>query len=87
MRGDAAIVGIPPVVSVASAAILLQIAFMYLFTAFSKCNYLWFEGKALESVFQNPLFTRPLAEWFANYPTLLGGLTHGTLVLELAARR
>ncbi len=73
-----------PVVSVASAAILLQIAFMYLFTAFSKCNYLWFEGKALASVFQNPLFTRPLAEWLANYPTLLGGLTHGTLVLELA---
>ncbi|MHB0959103.1 MAG: HTTM domain-containing protein [Pirellulaceae bacterium] len=80
-RGDRA--GSAPVVSVASAAILLQIGFMYFFTGFSKCNYLWLEGKALESVFQNPLFTRPLGEWFASYPTLLGWLTRGTLVLEL----
>ncbi|MCU0961241.1 MAG: HTTM domain-containing protein [Pirellulaceae bacterium] len=71
------------VVNCASAAILLQIAFMYWFTGFSKCNYLWFEGRALESVFQNLLFTRPLGQWLLGFPWLLQVLTIGTLVLEL----
>ncbi len=71
------------VLSVASAAILLQVAFMYLFTAFSKCNYLWFGGDALESVFRNPMFTRPLGAWLVQFPLLLKGMTHLTLVLEL----
>ncbi len=72
-----------PILSVASGAVLIQIAFMYFFTAFSKCNYLWFEGRALESVFTNPLFTRPLGVWFAQFPQALKALTFATLVLEL----
>ena len=72
-----------PTVSVASAAILVQVAFMYFFTAISKCNYLWLEGRALESVFMNPLFTRPLGAWFGQFAFALKGLTVTTLVLEL----
>lgn len=75
--------GAEPVLSVATAALLVQVAFMYFFTGLSKCNDLWFAGQALESVFRNPLFARPLGAWFAQFPRFLQWLTYGTLVLEL----
>jgi hypothetical protein len=73
-----------PQLSVASAAMMLQVAFMYFFTACSKCNDLWYSGQALESVFANELFVRPIGVWMAQFPGLLTWLTYGTLVLELA---
>ncbi len=73
-----------PVISIASAAIMLQIAFMYLFTGCSKCNELWFSGRALEAVFSNELFVRPMGIWLLQFSSLLKILTYGALVLELA---
>lgn len=72
-----------PIVSVASAAMMLQLAFMYFFTGCSKCNDMWFSGKALESIFANEMFVRPLGVWMQQFPGFLELLTYGTLVLEL----
>jgi hypothetical protein len=73
-----------PYVSVASAAMMLQVAFMYFFTGCSKCNDLWFSGQALQSVLANQMFVRPMGVWLAQFPWVLTFLTYGTLVLELA---
>jgi hypothetical protein len=77
-------IGDGPYVSVASAAMMLQVAFMYFFTGCSKCNDLWFSGQALQSVFANEMFVRPLGVWMSQFAWLLTLLTYGTLILELA---
>ena len=69
--------------SVATAAILVQVAIVYLFSAFHKWNDIWLGGSALERVFQYQLWSRPLGRVLLEYPTLLHGLTWATLGLEL----
>lgn len=70
-------------VSAGTAAILLQMAMMYLFTGFSKCNDLWYSGSALDIGLSIDRITRPLGHLLAGYPWLTSLLTRGTLVVEL----
>jgi hypothetical protein len=69
--------------SVATAAVLLQMAVMYLFTGFSKCNDVWFSGSALDIGLSNDRLARPLGHILAGYPWLTSLLTRGTLIAEL----
>jgi len=69
--------------SVATAAVLLQMAIMYLFTGFSKCNDVWYSGAALDIGLSNDRLARPLGHLLAGYPWLTSMLTRGTLVAEL----
>lgn len=71
--------------SVATAAVLLQIVFMYFMTGLSKCNDVWFTGQALSNTFGFSLLARPAGQWLLRFPTLLQGLTWFTLAIELAA--
>jgi len=71
-----------PELSVASAAILLQMALMYFFSAITKTNSQWLHGEALAGIFQNDFFASPRAAWLLPFPRLLALLTWGTLLLE-----
>jgi hypothetical protein len=70
-------------VSIATAAVLLQVAMMYLFSGLHKWNDIWLDGEALVRVFRNEMWSRPLGRALLDYPELLRGLTWGTLALEL----
>ncbi len=71
-----------PELSVASAAILLQLALMYFFSAIAKTNGQWLHGEALAGSLQNDFFASPRAAWLLSFPRLLTLLTWGTLLLE-----
>ena len=71
-----------PVLNVASAGILLQIGFMYLFTGIWKLNSTWLHGDALAIALSDQAVTRPLGQWLATSPMLCWYLTHATLWLE-----
>ncbi|MFO0870693.1 MAG: HTTM domain-containing protein [Pirellulales bacterium] len=70
--------------SVASAAILLQLALLYFFTGIWKWNPTWLEGRALADALNVEYFARPSARVLLAYPSLLRPLTQATLFLELA---
>ena len=78
--------GIPrasgPVLSVATAAILLQVAFVYLFSAVFKLNADWFQGKAVAATLRDGFYGTPLGAAFLELPRVLAALTVGILVLE-----
>jgi len=75
----------PFVRSVGSAAILLQMAFMYFFSAISKTNADWLQGRALSGALSHDFFsTSPLSAWLLHFPVLLKCLTWATLALEWA---
>ena len=69
--------------SVATAALLLQMGIMYFFSGVSKCNESWLSGTALDVIFANPKFVRPLGHVLAGYPWLTSAVTWGTIFLEL----
>jgi len=71
-----------PVLSVATAAILLQIAFVYLFSAVFKTNADWFHGKALAAVLTDGFFGKPLSAALLGFPRILAVLTVTTLAME-----
>jgi hypothetical protein len=73
------------VLSVASAAILLQMAFMYLFSAAFKSNADWFNGRALAGIFADGFFGTPAARTFLVFPGVLAVLTVVVLALEWLA--
>jgi hypothetical protein len=82
-RGAAIIKGDEgPVLSVASAAILLQMAMMYLFSAIFKSNSGWWRGEVVAGALAHGFYAKPLGAYFLQFPRLLAGLTWGTLVLE-----
>jgi hypothetical protein len=72
-----------PVVSIASAAILLQVFFMYFFTGIWKSNDLWYSGQALEKALSYEIYVKPLGTYLLDYTGLLKFLTYGTLLLEI----
>lgn len=74
-----------PVLSVASAAILLQMAVMYLFSAISKSNPAWFGGEAIAGSLAHDFYASPTGAYLLQFPGLLKGMTWGTLILEWAA--
>lgn len=73
------------VVSIASAAILLQMALMYLFSAIAKSNTQWFRGEALAGILAHDFYALPPAAWLLGFPLLMKVLTWGALLLEWAA--
>lgn len=72
-----------PFVSIASAAIMMQVCFMYFFSAIYKSNEIWFSGEALGKALSYEIFVRPLGRSLLNYPGLLNAITHATLWLEI----
>lgn len=84
---DAARAGRPrsvaPVLSVASAAYLLQIFLLYLFTAILKSGVDWHEdGTALYYAMQLDWMVKPLGLWLREHLLLTKFFTWSTLVLE-----
>ena len=73
------------VLSVASAASLLQMAFVYLFSAAFKSNPDWFQGTAVAAAFGDGFFGKPLAAKLLAFPTLLSVLTISVLIVEWLA--
>ena len=85
-RGTAAINGGEGVVlSVASAAILLQMAQMYFFSAIFKSNSGWARGEVVAGALAHSFYANPWGAYLLRYPRLLTGITWGTFVLEWTA--
>jgi hypothetical protein len=85
-RGRAAIPGDKAhVLSVASAAILLQMALMYLFSAIYKSNLVWLRGEAIEGILAHSFYGSPAGAYLLKFPRLLTAMTWGTFALEWAA--
>jgi hypothetical protein len=72
------------VVSIASAAILLQVTMMYLFSGIAKWNEVWLRGEALSLAMQLDMYVRPLGRELLEYPQWLMLLTFLTLLIETA---
>lgn len=71
------------VVGGATAALLLQVASIYVFNALLKRSPAWTEDfTALELAFRNEVWTAPLGTLLLAYPTLLRALTAAVLWLE-----
>ena len=73
------------VLSVASAAILLQMALMYLFSAIFKSNAVWWRGEAIAGIMAHDFYASPLGDHLLRFPRLLTAMTWGTLGLEWLA--
>jgi hypothetical protein len=74
-----------PVLSVASAAILLQMALMYFFSGIFKSNPAWFSGQAVAGIFGDDFYAAPLSAYALKFPLTLRLATWGTLALEYVA--
>lgn len=76
--------GPPVVVSAATLALLLQVAFVYMFSAILKDERLWLlEGSALYYALEIDLVTTDIGRSLLDFPTLLRLLSRGTFLLEL----
>ena len=70
------------VVSIASAAILLQMGMMYFFSAIFKSNSDWLKGEVIAGTLAHDFYAKPLGTFFLQYPTVLMVLTWGVFLLE-----
>lgn len=74
----------PIFISMGTAALFLQIAFVYWFTALLKSEPAWREeGTALYYAFAAEHLTKPFGEYLHQFPTLLKVLTHASFGLEV----
>jgi hypothetical protein len=73
---------VAPERSVASAAILLQMAFVYLFSAVFKSNGEWFRGTAVAAILSDGFYGKPIAAGLLEFPGVLALLTVSVLALE-----
>jgi hypothetical protein len=71
--------------SMATAAILVQMASIYLFSALFKSNPSWWSGTAIAGSLRHAFFASPLGDYLLNFPQLLTLLTWAALALEWAA--
>ncbi len=69
--------------SIASAAMMLQIAMMYFFSGLAKCNSYWVSGEAVEYALHLEMYTKPLGGWLSGLPWLLTLITWVVLVVEI----
>lgn len=70
--------------SLASAALILQLACIYVFTALLKHHAMWFPRfEALHYALHSDQFTTPIGYELLRWPWLVKALTAGTLLLEL----
>jgi len=77
-----------PVVSIGTAAMLLQLCFMYFFTGIYKWNTDWLGddwtgGEAIQWSMHFDYFALPAARYLAQFPELLRWLALATVLLEL----
>ncbi|MCA9167995.1 MAG: HTTM domain-containing protein [Planctomycetales bacterium] len=70
------------VLSVASAAILLQMAMMYFFSAIFKSNADWMYGTAIGKSLTHAFYAKPIGIKLLAFPWLLKGLTIFVFILE-----
>lgn len=83
-RRDASPPGRMRVLSVGSAALLLQVAVMYWFTATAKHDPIWTRDySAVYYVLNLDVITTPFGHWLLRFPRLLQVLTFTTFWLEL----
>ncbi len=73
----------PRVSSLATVALVLQFAQIYLFAALLKNGLPWLRGDALLQSCRSAFFCTPLSQMLTGYPELLGALTHPVIALEL----
>ncbi len=73
-----------PVLSVASAAIQLQMALMYFLSAIFKSTPDWFRGQVIAGSLAHDIYAKPPGEWALQFPALLTAMTFGVFVLEWA---
>ena len=73
-----------PLLTVASAALLLQFVYLYVSAGFSKSGPEWHElGTAIEHVLSQSYWGRPLGRELLAYPELLRLATWGTIAFEI----
>lgn len=68
--------------SIASAGILLQVCYIYWFTAVWKLHPDWWQGRAIQYAMQIDHAIRPLGQWLATKPQITVPLTFATLFAE-----
>lgn len=68
--------------NVISLALLVQMTFLYYFTAELKSGATWRNGNALYYALNIDAWTRPLGTWMLNFPEWNAFATHATMVLE-----
>lgn len=73
----------PAVLSMGSAALLLQFAQIYLFAALLKHGLPWLRGDALELSLRSALFSTPQSLWLARWPELVNTFTYPVVAMEL----
>ncbi len=72
-----------PVISLASAAILLQVCLMYVMTAYFKYRGGWVDAEAFQQVLRFETYAKPCAYWLLSFPRILPWLGYAVLALEL----
>ena len=70
--------------SVASAAILLQVCIVYWYSGLAKLNEAWLGGSAMDHLLRYSMLVKPFGEYLLGYQDFLGWLTRGTVLLEIA---
>ncbi len=71
------------VCSIGTACLMLQVCVMYVTAGFSKWNEPWLNGVAMDYIFRQDCYARPLSGWLVQFPTLTKAVTYATLVIEL----
>jgi hypothetical protein len=74
-----------PVFSVASAALLLQVALMYLFSAIYKTNGDWLHGRAIAGALAHDFYAKPIGAYLLGFPRFLSAMTIGIFGIEWIA--
>lgn len=70
--------------SIASAALLFQVAFVYWFSVICKTHACWWgDGSALIQTLQLDLFARPFGVWLRGHAELCRMMTYGWLIVEI----
>lgn len=69
----------------ATAAILLQVAYVYWFTVAWKWSPVWLDGTALGHAMRLDLHARRVGQWLSRHESLCFFLTYATLATELLA--
>jgi hypothetical protein len=74
-----------PILSVATAAILIQIGVFYVSAGLLKYRHaIWRDGSAMAYFLAVETYTTPLGEYLAGFPALAQALTYLTLAIEIA---
>jgi hypothetical protein len=81
-RGEVTPAAFAGVRSIATAAILLQMGVMYLFSAYFKTNADWFQGGVIRGSLAHDFYAKPLGTYLLQFPAALQAMTWGVFLLE-----